>query len=74
MLGCGCIGFGVGVWVWVEEVLPWRECDVVRGVPRVFFLKVCLLYVDDLSRVYGDFVGSRVSDGVNVGLVFGVRL
>ncbi len=42
MLGCVCVGFGVGVHVEVEGVLPWREWDVVRGVAKVLFLRVCL--------------------------------
>jgi hypothetical protein len=42
VLGSGCVGFGIGVCVGVEGILPWREWDVVRGVARLFFIKVCL--------------------------------
>ena len=47
---------------------------MIRGTARVFFLKVCLQNVDDLAGVCDDFVGGRISDGVKVGLVFGVGL
>ena len=40
----------------------------------MFFLKVCLYYGEDLSRFCGNIVGGRVSDSVEVRLVFGVRL
>jgi hypothetical protein len=70
VLGCGCVGFGVGVWVRVEGVLPWGRRDVVRGVARVFFLKVSLSYVNESRWVCCDFVGVWVPYGLKFGLIF----
>ena len=74
VLGGGCIGFRVGEWVQEEGISPRKMRDVVQGVAGVFFLKVCLQYVDDLRWVCCNFIGGWVSYGVKFGLVFGVRL
>ena len=47
---------------------------MVRGVAGVFFLKVCLNYIDDSRWMCCDFVGGWVAYGVKFELVFGVRL
>ncbi len=48
--------------------------DVVRCVAGVFFLEVCLHDVDDFGWVGGYAIGGWVSDGFELGLVFGVGL
>ena len=47
---------------------------MVWGVARVFFFKVCLYDDDDSCRVCRNFVGGWVPYGVELGLVFSVRL
>ena len=75
MLRLGCVGFGVGVWVRVKRIVPWSEgVDVFWGVAGVFFLEVCLEYVDDSSWVCCDVVSVWVTYGFKFGLVFGDRL